>query len=133
VVKTVIEYMRRSKCVAWLGLLFFLLAAWLTGFLFFVSKVPRDVQTDAYVVDAVVVLTGGSKRLEVGFELLRSGRASFMFISGVSSGVKLSDLFPIEAGYEEKLLDRVEAGYGARNTSGNAKEAAIWVSQHGIW
>ena len=126
-----IERIRCSKCVAGMGLLFLLLAAWLIGFLFFVSKVPRDIQTHVHMADAVVVLTGGSKRLEVGFELLRSGRASFMFISGVSRGVKLSDLFPIEAGYEEKLLDRVEAGYGARNTSGNAKEAAIWVSQHG--
>lgn len=125
------ECMRRSKCVAWLGLLVLLLVAWLTGFLLFVSKVPRDIQTDAHIVDAVVVLTGGSKRLEVGFELLRRGRASFMFISGVSKGVKLNDLFLIETGYEEKLLDRVEAGYGAKNTLGNARETARWVSRRG--
>ena len=99
--------------------------------MFFVSKVPREVQTDAYTVDAVVVLTGGSKRLEVGFELLGRGRASVMFISGVSRGVKLSDLFPTKTGYEEGLLDKIEAGYGAKNTSGNAKEAAIWISRRG--
>jgi len=130
-VKIVIECIRSSKCVTWLGLLFLLVAAWLTGFLFFVSKVPRDIQTDVHMADAVVVLTGGSKRLEVGFELLGRGRASFMFISGVNSGVKLQDLFLIENGYEEKLLDRVEAGYGAKNTLENAKETASWISQRG--
>jgi len=123
--------MCRSKCVVWLGLLGLLLAAWLIGFLFFVSKVPRDMQTDAHMVDAVVVLTGGSKRLEAGFELLRRGSASFMFVSGVSRGVRLSDLFLVETGYEEELLNRVEAGYGARNTSQNAKETARWVSRRG--
>ena len=126
-----IKCMHRSKCVVWLGLLFLLLTAWLAGFLFFVSKVPREIQTDAYAVDAVVVLTGGSKRLEAGFELLGRGRASFMFISGVSRGVKLSDLFLVETGYEKKLLDRVEAGYGAKNTLGNAQETARWVSRRG--
>ena len=126
-----IKCMHRSKCVAWLGLLFLLLTAWLTGFLFFVSKVPREIQTDAYAVDAVVVLTGGSKRLEAGFELLGRGRASIMFISGVSRGVKVSDLFLIETGYEEKLLGKVEAGYGAKNTLENAKETATWVSRRG--
>jgi uncharacterized SAM-binding protein YcdF (DUF218 family) len=127
----VIECIRRAKCVVCLGVLFLLISAWLIGFLAFINEIPREVQNDVYVADAVVVLTGGSKRLEAGFELLQRGRASVMFISGVSKEVKLRELFFIESGYEQKFLDRIEAGYGAKNTSENAKETASWVSRHG--
>ncbi|MEE2694702.1 MAG: YdcF family protein [Pseudomonadota bacterium] len=105
---------------------------WVTGFLFFVRDVPREVQSPALVTDAVVVLTGGSMRLESGFELLKDGRASAMFISGVNKGVTVRDLFETETPWEDKLLDAVEVGYGARNTLENALETASWMGRRGF-
>ena len=102
---------------------------WAIGFLVFVRDVPREVQSRALVTDAVVVLTGGSMRLEIGFDLLKDGRASAMFISGVNKGLTVRNLFEAETPLEDKLLDSVEVGYGARNTLENALETADWMDR----
>ena len=104
----------------------------IVGFLFFVSGIPKETPDDEFVVDAVVVLTGGSKRLETGFELLAQGRASTMFISGVNKGVELHELFSVDLGDDENLLDRVYVGHGAKNTEENAKETSDWMEERGF-
>jgi len=119
------------RCVAcWIFSLLVIL--WFAGFLVFVRDVPREVQSRASVTDAVVVLTGGSMRLEIGFDLLKDGRASAMFISGVNKGLTVRDLFEAETLWEERLLDSVDVGYGARNTVENATEAAGWMGRRGF-
>jgi len=105
---------------------------WIVGFLVFVSDVPREVQSRASVTDAVVVLTGGSMRLEIGFDLLKDGRASAMFVSGVNKGLTARDLFKLETSREEALLGSVEVGYGAQNTLENAVETAGWMRRRGF-
>lgn len=105
---------------------------WVFGFLVFVSDVPREAQSRASITDAVVVLTGGSMRLESGFDLLKDGRASAMFISGVSKGLTARDLFEVETPWEEGLLGSVEVGYGAQNTLENAVETAGWMGRQGF-
>ena len=102
------------------------------GFLVFVSDVPREAQSRASVADAVVVLTGGSMRLESGFDLLKDGRASAMFISGVSRGLTASDLFEVENSWEVGLLGSVEVGYGAQNTLENGMETASCMGRRGF-
>jgi uncharacterized SAM-binding protein YcdF (DUF218 family) len=122
----------RTKFLICIGFFCVAIGVWGIGFLHFVSEIPKEMQDDIYLVDAVVVLTGGSKRLETGFELLARGRASIMFISGVNKEVELRDLFAMEAGYDESLLDRVETGHGAKNTAENAREVSDWMSKRGF-
>lgn len=95
------------------------------------KKIVIDRQTDA-----IIVLTGGSNRLKEGVDLLINNFAGRLFISGVGKGVTFSDLFQ-NLGFSKKdgdylaqveeLKSRIEYGYEARNTKGNAKEVVEWV------
>ena len=56
---------------------------WIVGFTNFLMTIPADGTKDIVKSDAVVVLTGGSKRLEAGIVLLEQGKAEFLFVSCV--------------------------------------------------
>ncbi len=82
--------------------------------------------------DGIVVLTGGSNRIETGMRLLAHGRAPRLLISGVLPGTNAAFLAR-EAGVDPALtLGRVTLGQSAISTRGNAQEAAAWVRQHGV-
>ena len=74
--------------------------AWLFGFLVFAQKIPDRVQKPKKKTDAIVVLTGGSLRLEAGLELLAQKYAKKLFVSG--SHCKLS---------HAAQLSRISVGY----------------------
>ena len=57
--------------------------AWLAGLVWFVGLVPRNAAADPAATDAIVVLTGGSQRVENGLSLLAEGKAKKLFVSGV--------------------------------------------------
>ena len=82
--------------------------------------------------DAIVVLTGGSGRLERGFALVERGVARRMLISGVNRTVRPNEL--AEA-YEvdERLLDCcVVLGRESFDTRSNADEVARWTQRRRI-
>ncbi len=68
------------------------LALWLTGLAWFVWQIPAHIIDDNRETDAIVVLTGGSGRLEYGLELLAEGKGKKLFISGVSEGITTEQL-----------------------------------------
>ncbi len=69
---------------AWIGLgLGAVLCLWLGGFLYFVAQLPTFVDDPVGETDAIVVLTGGAERLDVGLELLIAGKAGQLLVSGV--------------------------------------------------
>ena len=72
----------------------------------------------------IVVLTGGNRRIAVGFDMLQKNIAPKMFISGVGTGVRLDDILP---GLSEDMAQRVFLGRSARDTLGNAEEVAEWL------
>ena len=75
-----------------LGLLaLVLLLLWLGGFIWFLRAV-QEAAADAGTADAIVVLTGGTERVETGFRLLEEGAAPRLFISGVHPDSRLADL-----------------------------------------
>ncbi|ENN90682.1 YdcF family protein [Bartonella schoenbuchensis] len=80
--------------------------------------------------DAIIVLTGGENRIKTGFDLLQKGLGSRLLISGVNSTIDLNKL--IDATYinPHLLVSRVDFGYEATNTKGNAEESAAWIKQH---
>ena len=54
---------------------------WFCGFLIFAQSLPDAVLMPKAPTDAIVVLTGGSLRLETGLELLANKRAKKLFVS----------------------------------------------------
>jgi uncharacterized SAM-binding protein YcdF (DUF218 family) len=105
---------------------------WVTGLVKFVNLIPRDVADAESATDAVVVLTGGSMRLETGLKLLQDGHGRKLFISGVHRGVEVNELLKVARHSPEELDCCVTLGYSADNTVGNARETAIWMQEEGF-
>lgn len=107
----------------------FLAALWLAGLYAFTRSVSENPQPAALpAVDAIVVLTGGTNRLETGFDLLDKGLGKKLFISGVYRGVEVKELLDKwKKGGAARLDCCVELGFEADDTLGNAKEATAWL------
>jgi uncharacterized SAM-binding protein YcdF (DUF218 family) len=117
-------------------LLVLILAAvvWGAGFFVFLEKIPRDqaLADSEPKADAIVVLTGGGGRLDMGFILLARKDAGKLFISGVDPEVDKTALLqsrPIDA---VTLECCVVLGHSANNTFGNAAETARWMESEGF-
>ena len=77
---------------AFIAFLVLVLSLWLICFLRFFSSIPLINSMGQSKADAIIVLTGGVKRLAAGFDLLVAGRSNLLFVSGVNTSVKLSDI-----------------------------------------
>ena len=127
---------RRSRGFATKAIVVLILLAglWVAGFFVFLEKVPRDrapVETGRKA-DAIVVLTGGGGRLEMGLRLLTRGDAAKLFISGVDPGVDKTTLLqnrPIDVA---TLVCCIALGHRADDTFGNATETARWMVSEGF-
>ena len=104
------------------------LIAWGAGFLTFVAAIPETVDDAKRETDAIVVLTGGSGRLEEGITLLSEKRAKKLFVSGVYEGVDVRQLLDISRKAPEELTCCIALGYAANSTLGNAIETAEWLA-----
>ena len=98
-------------------------------FLAFVKNIPLTPTTNVEMTDALVVLTGGTKRLETGLKLLSESRAKKLFISGVYKGVDVRRLLQIFEQNSTKLYCCVELGHAAESTEGNAIETREWIKK----
>lgn len=110
---------------------------WLAGFLMFVDQIPRTVTDAKTGSDAIIVLTGGSKRVETGIALLRKGSAKRLYISGVGQKVGPDQIGRLVGDGEVALPPAtiaccVTLGHKARHTVGNAAEIADWASRDGL-
>lgn len=107
---------------------------WLAGLAWFAT--PPAVELSAPPTDAIVVLTGGSLRLQTGIELLREGKGRKLFVSGVNHQVDLEDLLRSSGNAADGAADWatccVELGHEADNTAGNAVETAQWIRRQGF-
>src|SRR3546814_18339595 len=76
---------------------FLLLAAavlailWTVGLVLYARAIPSRTAAADRRTDAIVVLTGGSMRLEKGLTLLAQGKAKQLFVSGVHQGVEVEE------------------------------------------
>ena len=108
-----------------------LLALWLGGLIAFANSIPMRVADNETRTDAIVVLTGGSGRLDEGLRLLSSGMAGKLFVSGVYQGLDVKALLRLSQEKPTELEQRIGIG-GAINTRGNARETADWVAAEGV-
>lgn len=119
---------RRRHLWARLGVLLLLfIAAWGAGFGWFVHRViePAPAVPKA---GGIVVLTGGSGRMQEGFHLLLEGRAPRLLVSGVGPDTSLAEIADLAGVPEAGLEGRVDLDRRAASTEGNARAAAAWVA-----
>ena len=105
-------------------------ALWVGGFVWFAETLPRAVADSESITDGIVVFTGGPERLATALGLLAAGKARKMFVSGVSPGVRESDI-QADPGREALFECCVVLGYEALDTAGNAAETAAWATGEG--
>jgi uncharacterized SAM-binding protein YcdF (DUF218 family) len=109
--------------------------AWLGGLVWFAQAIPTQVEEPDRTTDAVVVLTGGSGRLDAGLALLAQGKARKLFVSGVYRGVEVAALLHVARNAAANLECCITLGHAADSTLGNARETAAWMSaehQHSL-
>ena len=107
-----------------------ILLAWLLGFIAFAMLLARPAGTVRS--QAVVVLTGGAKRVDRGLEVLRQGWAPQLFVSGVDREVKPGEFaaqFKVSAA---QMACCVTLGFAAVDTETNARETAIWMRENHV-
>ena len=113
------------------GVLLFLAAVWAGGLVWFAAGIDAPAEDPTSPTDAIVVLTGGSQRIDVGFRLLVDGKAKKLFVSGVHEGVDMSEVLKTSPQTPHWVECCVVLGHSADNTVGNALETAAWLqSEH---
>ena len=111
-----------------LVLLCLALAIWAGGLIRFARDIPDRIDAPDMRTDAIVVLTGGSERLNESQILLDRALGEKLFISGVYRGVEVSQLLALPHAVLECC---VVLGHLAENTRGNASETAGWIDAQG--
>ncbi len=107
-----------------------ILIIWMAGFLWFYTEIHDETVDLETPTEAVVVLTGGSKRLAAGLDLLAEGKGRKLFISGVNRGVSIEELLR-SYNIPSRLTCCIELGYAADDTTGNASETKNWIRWEG--
>jgi uncharacterized SAM-binding protein YcdF (DUF218 family) len=107
-------------------------AAWAAGLVWFIGQLPIEPSQDSRKADAVVVLTGGSARLDYGLQLLAEGKGDRLFISGVSERFTTDDILRhVSTALRQRLpAQAIFLGHTAENTIGNAEETARWLQKN---
>jgi len=124
--------MRSGRKRRFLALLLIVLcAAWLAGLFAFAEMIPRTPEDSNEPTDAIVVLTGGSLRMEEGLALLSRQMGKKLFVSGVHRGVEVKQLIDRSRRSPQEIDCCIVLGYTADHTAGNARETADWMRQQG--
>src|ERR1700690_2685445 len=80
--------------IAWAAVI--LVVLWAAGFACFIHYVDSLVMPDDKIkTDAIVVLTGGANRINTGLDMLDTGLAGKLLISGVGPNVTQEELFSL--------------------------------------
>jgi uncharacterized SAM-binding protein YcdF (DUF218 family) len=116
---------------SWFQVILLLFILWIGGFIWYLNKIPNPLEKTSQTVDAIVVLTGGSQRLEAGLNLLSQGQSQKLFISGVHKDVSSKEIFYLNKTRSSPLNQSIELGYMANNTQENAKETTAWLNKKG--
>lgn len=102
---------------------------WALGFLAFAFTLPQPAPQSQ--TDAIVVPTGSGGRIARGLEVLQSGAAEQMLVTGVDPDVQPEE-FQTEFAVPQRLMDCcVTLGFSALDTRGNARETAQWMDERG--
>jgi uncharacterized SAM-binding protein YcdF (DUF218 family) len=106
-----------------------LLLAWLAGLVWFI-RLAETPAAPPPTADGIVVLTGGSHRIEQGLHLLAQHQAPLLLVSGVLPGTEAARLARAAGIDPAVVAGRVTLGQSAISTRGNALETVDWVQRH---
>ena len=124
------RHRKRQRAMVFVNLalvVLFFLSLWTIGLSRYVGDIPKVVDDETTRTDAIVVLTGGSGRLNVGLDLLSRNLAELMFVSGVYRGLDVRKLLQVVYQDAPRLETRINIG-NAINTRENAEETAEWIA-----
>ncbi len=125
----------KKNRVVFLGNLFLVFFAifgvWVIGLIKFDGVIPAQLEDPTTKTEAIVVLTGGSGRLDAGLDLLTQDPDAKLFISGVYKGNEVRHLLKLSNQRSLALSSRIEIG-NAIDTHENATETADWVALRNI-
>lgn len=106
----------------------FVLLLWIIGFAWFAIALPGPA-AEGKVTDSIVVLTGGSGRIDRALTLLEAKRGKRLLISGVDRDVKPGEL-AVEYDRDKAFFDCcIDLGFQAVDTRSNALETARWAAR----
>jgi uncharacterized SAM-binding protein YcdF (DUF218 family) len=97
------------------------------SFIHFIGNIDKEF-TIKKNVNNIVVLTGNTGRLVFGLDLMSNNIKSRMLITGVAKGVKYSEIIK----NRDVKRDRIDLGYKAQTTLGNAIETSLWIKEYDI-
>ncbi len=100
----------------------------LIGLIAFAQHIERAPVEPAQA-DGIVVLTGGTARIEHALRLLASNKGKRLLISGVNPATTKRQLTALSE-QDQALFARVDLDRRAQNTVGNAEETRDWAADH---
>lgn len=104
----------------------------IAGFVVFATRVVDAAAPPDPHAEGIVVLTGGSARIDSALHLLADKRASRLLISGVNPAVRPAELADtLDPDLSAAFTCCVDLGRDARDTIGNATETRDWATKHG--
>jgi uncharacterized SAM-binding protein YcdF (DUF218 family) len=103
------------------------LVAYAVGYALFAMTLPGPAGDER--TDAIVVLTGGSGRLDRGFDLVQRGLSRRVLISGVAPTVRPQELVAAYHVDPRLFACCITLGREAFDTRSNADEVARWLQR----
>ena len=105
-----------------------ILLLYVLGYALFAVMLPRPAHERP--TDAIVVLTGGAKRIERGLALMEKRLARRMLVSGVARTVRPEELAAQYRADEALFRCCVDLGRESVDTRSNAEEVARWMERN---
>jgi len=103
------------------------------GFVAFAERVAGAAPPADARAEGIVVLTGGTARIDGALQLLAEGRANRLLISGVNPMVTRQALAStVDGGLRGVLECCVDLDHQAQDTIGNATETREWADRRGF-
>ena len=120
-----------------LSLLMFAIMLWLLALGWFVGAMPTTPLPADEKADAIIVLTGGSERVEHGLAMLAEQVAPVLFISGVGEDATEAEILDAHTSQEtrEKIYEsggEIVLDHIARSTVSNADQSREFIKTRGI-
>jgi uncharacterized SAM-binding protein YcdF (DUF218 family) len=99
------------------------------GFALFGVTIGEPAAADARPTDGIVVITGGSGRIEHAVEMLAEGKGKRLLVAGADPSVTKADLVRRLGGRERLVECCLDLGSESVDTRSNAEETRRWLQR----